>query len=290
MFCSGRQDCHWSFPNAHILCHFATFAFSLQFLFGVTCSADLESLLLTAKFQEQTVLVCGSCSMRISDLKLLSFSQGEAPIPGNSIRSLGHKSFSDLPSKSSISSSHMHSKQKNAVDYDDAHTDYQAVDDDHHPIAQVYPKAPYAPAAENFALVCAWKEVPEIQRLFVSCASSAVGGFQVCTTCAAVLYDPCLIYMASAVAVSASQAARRLCDARAVDVVLPGVQPWLSSEPEQLRAAAVFLRRPLRHSRKLRAAAERSPSHLPQSSTVHAKPRVSGIFPITVSESLYTSQ
>ncbi len=138
------------------------------------------------------MLVCGSCSMRISDLKLLSFSQGEAPIPGNSIRSLSHKAYSDLPSKSSISSSHTQLKQKDTVDDDDAHTSHQAIFHDHRPITQVYPKATHAPVAENFALVCAWKEVPEIQRLFVVCATSAVGGFQVCTICTAVIYLGCL--------------------------------------------------------------------------------------------------
>ena len=36
------------------------------------------------------MFVCNNCSMRISDSKLLSFASGEIPIPGDSLRSLGH--------------------------------------------------------------------------------------------------------------------------------------------------------------------------------------------------------
>jgi hypothetical protein len=149
---------------------------------------DLESLLLTPKFQEQTVLLCSGCSMRISDMKLLSFSQGEAPIPGSSMRELGHKCslpVPDLPSQLTVESSRTQLKQKEK--YDDTHADLRARVHEERPTAP--PKGNHTTVDPgNFTMVCAWKEVPEIHRLFWACAASAVGGFQVCAICTAVSY------------------------------------------------------------------------------------------------------
>jgi hypothetical protein len=43
----------------------------------------------------------------------------------------------------------------------------------------MHPKRAAASVLDSFTFVCAWKEMPDIQRLFAACAASAVGGFQV---------------------------------------------------------------------------------------------------------------
>jgi hypothetical protein len=50
---------------------------------------------------------------------------------------------------------------------------------DHRPVAQAKAAVASAAKSESFSFVCAWKDVPEIQRLFAACAASHVGGFQV---------------------------------------------------------------------------------------------------------------
>ena len=50
---------------------------------------------------------------------------------------------------------------------------------DHRPVAQAKAAVASAAKSESFSFVCAWKDVPEIQRLFAACAASRVGGFQV---------------------------------------------------------------------------------------------------------------
>lgn len=128
--------------------------------------------------------VCSSCSLNISDKKLLSFSTGETPIPGNSQRSIGYGSSCPVPDQSSkspiVTARTLLHQKENA--HDSPRAEHQINTSDQRPIAQVHSKATAAVGSkiENFAFVCAWKEVPEIQRLFAVCAASAVEGFQVC--------------------------------------------------------------------------------------------------------------
>ncbi len=153
-------------------------------LFDTFWSADLDSLLADHKFQDQAVSVCSGCSLGISDKKLLSISTGETPIPGNSLRSLGCATncpVVDLSSKSPNVTARMNSHEKNQAD-DTPRAEHEVSADGQRMIAQVHPKANPGVGSKvgNFAFLCAWKDVPEIQRLFEVCAASAVGGFQVC--------------------------------------------------------------------------------------------------------------
>jgi hypothetical protein len=164
-------------PAAGCVSHFHSFVDTPWY-------ADLDSLLADPKFQEQSVSVCSSCSLNISDKKLVSFSTGEAPIPGNSLRSLGYGTSCPVPdlfSKSPVVTARTQSHQMEKVD-GTPRAEVQSIAKEQRHIAQMHSKtiAAIVSKNENFAFVCAWKEVPEIQRLFAVCAASAVGGFQVC--------------------------------------------------------------------------------------------------------------
>ena len=110
------------------------------------------------------------------------------PIPGTSQRSLGYGNSCPVPDSSSKSPATtarvQQSLRDNAVntprvDRQDSANDSKS--------AQVHPKIPLAAGCkvENFVFVCAWKEFPDIQRLFAACAVSAVEGFQVPAFCSA---------------------------------------------------------------------------------------------------------
>jgi hypothetical protein len=157
--------------------------------FDVHYSSDLESLLATPKFQELAVTVCSSCSLNVSDKKFVSFSAGEMPIPGTSLRSLGCGHNCPVPDSSlkspTVTARMQLSHRDSAVDA--SRTDRQNSANDNKPAGSVHPKVPPAASCkvENFGFVCAWKELPEIQRLFAACAASAVEGFQVLAKCSA---------------------------------------------------------------------------------------------------------
>ena len=171
---SNRCECHPNFEASPLsLCYFSC---------DTRCSPDLESILAAPKFQELAVCVCSSCSLKISDKKFLAISAGEMPIPGASQRSLGYGNSYPAPDSSlqspAATARIQLSQRDNAVDTPRVDR-LDSANDTKSP--QVHPKVPNAAGckAENFAFVCAWKEFPDIQRLFAACAASAVEGFQV---------------------------------------------------------------------------------------------------------------